>query len=188
MLIRDRIRELRRVKASELRPNAMNWRTHPKAQRDALMGLLAEVGYAGALIAREDDDGSLILIDGHLRAETTPDAEVPVLVLDVTEAEAAKLLATLDPVAAMAGADAAKLDALLRDVRTGNEAVAALLTDTAGKAGLIYGGAPPEPGGGENYDVTPRYEILLEFETEAEQGEALERLTGDGYKCRSLIS
>ena len=33
----------------------------------------------------------------HLRAETTPNQGVPVLVLDVTEAEADKILLTLDP-------------------------------------------------------------------------------------------
>ncbi len=31
--IRDRIKELRRVKASELLPNPKNWRRHPKVQR-----------------------------------------------------------------------------------------------------------------------------------------------------------
>ena len=88
MQIRDRIKELRRVKATELRPNPANWRTHPVAQQDALRGVLAEIGYADALLARETDDGELVLIDGHLRAETTPDVMVPVLVLDVDEAEA----------------------------------------------------------------------------------------------------
>lgn len=39
---------------------------------------------------------------GHLRAEVTPDAEVPVMVLDIDETEADKILATL---AAMAEAD-----------------------------------------------------------------------------------
>ena len=104
MLIRDRIVELRRVPARSLIPHPRNWRKHPKAQADALRGVLAEVGYADALIARETADG-LQLIDGHLRAETTPDQEVPVLVLDVTEAEADKLLVSLDPLAALAGTD-----------------------------------------------------------------------------------
>jgi len=58
-----------------------------------------------ALLARELPDGALELIDGHLRAETTPDQEVPVLVLDVTEEEAAKLLAVIDPLGAMAEAN-----------------------------------------------------------------------------------
>lgn len=36
MKIRDRIKELRRVKAANLVPNPRNWRTHPQAQQDAL--------------------------------------------------------------------------------------------------------------------------------------------------------
>ncbi len=44
MLIRDRIRDLRRVPGSELRPNPRNWRTHPPEQTDALRGMFAEVG------------------------------------------------------------------------------------------------------------------------------------------------
>lgn len=127
MLIRDRIVELRRVPASELRPSSNNWRTHPEAQQNALRGLLAEIGFAGAELARELPDGTLELIDGHLRAELAGDSPVPVLVLDLNEDEAAKLLATFDTVGAMAEADSAKLDALLREVDTGSEAVAAML-------------------------------------------------------------
>jgi ParB-like chromosome segregation protein Spo0J len=140
--IRDRVKELRRVKASDLRPSPRNWRTHPKPQRDALQGLLAEVGYADALLARELPDGSLELVDGHLRAETTPDSEVPVLVLDVTEAEAAKLLASLDPLAAMAQADAGQLDSLLREVSTGSEALQEMLAKLAEDSGVT----PPDFG------------------------------------------
>lgn len=91
MNIRDRIIDFRRVKASELKPSPKNWRSHPKAQQDALKGILAEVGYVDALMARQLPDGSLELVDGHLRAETTPDNEVPVLIVDLTEAEAAKI-------------------------------------------------------------------------------------------------
>lgn len=139
MNIRNRIRELRHVPASELRPSPRNWRTHPQAQRDALRGVLAEIGYADACIARELPDGTLELIDGHLRAETTPDMEVPVLVTDLTEDEAAKVLATLDPLAAMAEADSAKLDALLREVQTESEAVANMLTELAESSGILEG-------------------------------------------------
>ena len=136
MNIRNRVKELRHVPASELRPNPKNWRTHPAAQQDALRGILAEVGMADAVLARELPDGSLMLIDGHLRAATVADAVVPVLVLDVNEAEADKLLATLDPLAAMAASDAAKLDALLRTVDTGSDALQQLIAATADAAGL----------------------------------------------------
>jgi len=136
MKIRDRIRELRRVPASELRPNPKNWRTHPQAQADALRGVLAEVGIADAVLARELDDGSLMLLDGHLRVETMGDQVLPVLVLDVNEAEGDKVLATLDPLAAMAEADAVKLDAILREVDTGSPELQAMLAKVAEDAGL----------------------------------------------------
>lgn len=127
MKIKNRIKELRVVPASELLPNPKNWRTHPDAQKNALKGILSEVGMADAVLARELPDGSLMLIDGHLRAETLGKGDVPVLILDVTEAEADKLLATLDPLAAMAESDAAKLDELLRCVDTGSEALQQML-------------------------------------------------------------
>lgn len=136
MKIRNRIRELRTVKAADLTPNPRNWRTHPKAQQDALKGILAEVGYADALLARELEDGTLMLVDGHLRAETTPEQEVPVLVLDIDEAEADKLLLSLDPLAALAETNAVALDALLREVDTGSEALQEMYADLADAADL----------------------------------------------------
>jgi DNA modification methylase len=136
MNIRNRVRELRMVRAADLAPNPKNWRTHPKAQADALRGILAEVGYADALLARELPDGSLMLVDGHLRAETTPDQEVPVLVLDINEAEADKLLLSLDPLAALAETNAVALDALLREVDTGSEGLQQMYADMAEAAEL----------------------------------------------------
>ena len=47
-LVRDRIKELRRVRARDLVRNPKNWRRHPKAQAEALKGLLTEIGCADA--------------------------------------------------------------------------------------------------------------------------------------------
>jgi len=126
MQIKNRIKELRQVKGSELLPNPKNWRTHPSQQADVLRGVLAEIGYADALIAYETPDG-LMLIDGHLRAETTPDIEVPVLVTDLTEQEADMLLATLDPLAAMASRDQDSLLSLLGTLDVQNDSVRVML-------------------------------------------------------------
>lgn len=136
MQIRDRVKKLRRVRARDLRPNPKNWRKHPEQQANALRGVLAEIGYADALLARELKDGSLQLIDGHLRAETTPDQIVPVLVLDLTEAEADKLLAVLDPLASMAKTDAGKLDELMGELTIDSADLRKLLTELADKARL----------------------------------------------------
>ena len=132
MKIRDRIKELKRVPAGDLLPNPKNWRTHPAAQADALRGVLGEVGFADAVLARETENG-LMLIDGHLRAEVAPDASVPVLVLDVTQDEADKILATHDPLAAMATTDAGKLADLLDGMRFDSDAATAM-TESLAKA------------------------------------------------------
>ncbi len=191
MKIRDRIKELRRVRAAELRPHPRNWRTHPQSQRDALCGVLAEIGYADALLARELPDGSLQLIDGHLRAETTPDAEVPVLVLDLDEAEAQKLLALLDPLAGMAEADGDVLAELLADLETDNEAVRALwdemLQDPAGaaepQAEDPSGSSPAAP---REVALHDSFQVVVECEDEAAQRAVYERMTAEGFSCRLL--
>ena len=111
----SRIKELRYVKASDLLPNPENWRRHPEHQRVALRSMMERIGYADALIARETDDG-LMLIDGHLRQEESGDDLVPVLVTDLDETEARELLATLDPLASLAETDSAALSALLESL------------------------------------------------------------------------
>ena len=117
---RDRIRELRRVPASELRANPKNWRTHPEGQAAAMEGVLSEVGWADAVLARETPDG-LELIDGHLRKEIARDEIVPVLILDVDELEADKILLTHDPIAELAEANTFQLEQLLESVKIDNE-------------------------------------------------------------------
>ena len=97
---------------------------------------MAEVGVADALLARKDADGRLVLIDGHLRADLLADQVVPVLVLDVNEAEADKLLLTLDPLAKMADVDRAALDVLLAQDEEKSGAIAELLKQMADQAGL----------------------------------------------------
>jgi hypothetical protein len=184
MKIRNRIKELRRVKAGLLRPHPRNWRTHPAAQQDALRGVLAEIGYADALLARELPDGTLELIDGHLRAEITPEAEVPVLIVDLDDVEAAKLLALHDPLAAMAETDEAMFAELLADVETQSEAVQRLLDGMLGEPGVSPESEPdPTP---PDVDIPDAYQVVVECADEDQQRNVFERLTAEGLKCRLL--
>ena len=117
MTLRNRINRLEYVKAGTLISDPRNWRQHPKAQRDALQAVLDSVGYADAVIVRETLDG-LMLIDGHLRAELDPEQVVPVLVTDLDETEAGQVLATLDPLAAMATPNLEALESLVKGLAT----------------------------------------------------------------------
>lgn len=184
MPIRDRIIELRRVRAGELLANSKNWRQHPAAQRAAMRGVLDEIGYASALVARQVADGRLELIDGHLRAETTPDEVVPVLVLDVSEQEADKLLATLDPLAAMAETDGDALARLLDRVQTNDQGVAALLAQLQTTAGQVLSAS----GAGRDAIRIPQlHQVVVDCRDEGEQRAVYEELRAAGRKCRLLV-
>jgi DNA modification methylase len=136
----------------ELADNPRNWRRHPARQIAALRDAIAEVGWAGACLFNERTGR---MIDGHLRRQMALDqgrTQIPVLIGSWDEATEAKILATLDPIGALAEADAAQLEALLRDVNTGSEALQQLLDDLASQAGtaLLHDGLTdpddvPEP-------------------------------------------
>ena len=184
MQVRDRIREFRRVPARTLRPNPRNWRTPPRRQQDAMRGMLAYVGFADALLVRELPDGALDLIDCHLRAETTPDMDVPVLVLDVDDNEANTLLALLDPLSSLAGTDEKLLGDLVRGISTESESLERTLKDLAKRAGIIDDAAIDGEHAG--IDISDLYQVVAECCDEEEQRSLYERLQAEGYKCRLL--
>jgi len=133
---------------SDLQSNAANWRSHPLSQRAALAGVLDEVGWVQDVIVNRRTGN---LVDGHLRLDLAlerKEPSIPVVYVDVSEDEERKLLVTLDPLAGMATADPAALDALLTSVQTESEAVQALLA----KLGEDSGVRPPnfEPVGIED--------------------------------------
>jgi len=180
MHIRDRIKDFRRVPAKLLLPNPKNWRTHNTRQRNVLKGILAEIGYADALLVRELPDGALQLIDGHLRAETTPDQEVPVLVLDLNDAEADKLLATLDPLAALADTNQTMLDDLLAQIETENIAVQEFLRSLTDVTDSLLENAEAA----KEVAIPEVFQILVTCQDELEQREVFEQLAASGRNCR----
>jgi hypothetical protein len=139
--IKDRVKELVRVRPDRLVPCPWNFRVHPDKQREALKGVLGEVGIAGVQLVRELPDGRYMLIDGHLRREEYEKLlgrkKVPVVVLDVTEEEALKLLASHDPLAGMATTDGEALGKLLRQVETSSAPLAALFSELAAGSGAL---------------------------------------------------
>jgi len=95
-----------------------------------MRGLLERLGYVNALLVRDLGDGTYQVLDGHMRLEIAQGAtDVPVLLLDVTEEEAALILATHDPIGDLALPDAESSDALARAVWTDNEAINTVLRD-----------------------------------------------------------
>jgi len=125
-MYRDRIKELKRVKAGELSASPHNWRRHPEHQKEALRSVLDTVGYADAILVREVSTGYEI-IDGHLRTSLDEEQMVPILVLDVNEDEAKRLLLTLDPIAALAESNEIQLASLINELPFDNDALNEML-------------------------------------------------------------
>jgi len=132
------------IEAGSLTENPLNWRRHSQEQLQSLRELLDDptVGWAGACLYNERTGR---LIDGHARRQVVdPKTPVPVLVGDWSEEAEAKILATLDPVGAMAAGDAAAYEALIAKVQADGLWVRDLLHNTA--AGLEAAAEPEEPG------------------------------------------
>src|ERR1700730_8835436 len=89
---------------TQLLANPKNWRIHPKAQQDALAGVLAEVGWVQDVIVNKRTG---FVVDGHARVALaiSADERVPVVYVDLSEQEESLILTTLDPLSAMAAAD-----------------------------------------------------------------------------------
>jgi DNA modification methylase len=133
--------------------NPANWRTHGQEQRGALRGALGTVGWVQQVVINRRTGH---LVDGHARVEEAvarKDPSVPVLYVDLSLEEEALVLATFDPLGAMAGRDEEKLGELLDGIRVDDEALRRLLGTLAGpeerRAGLTdpdeVPSAPEEP-------------------------------------------
>ena len=123
--------------------NPRNWRVHPLNQQNALKGVLEEVGWVQEVIINQRTGH---LVDGHLRCQLAAREgakTIPVKYVDLSEDEEALVLSTLDPIAAMAVTDKAKLDELFASIESENADVLKMLDDIAEKERLEYAKRDP---------------------------------------------
>ena len=117
--------------------NPRNWRIHPLSQQDALKGVLEEVGWVQEVIVNKRTGH---LVDGHLRCQLAAREgakTIPVKYVDLSEDEEALVLATLDPIGAMAATDKQKLDELFQDINSDNENVQKMMAEIAEHNGMF---------------------------------------------------
>jgi DNA modification methylase len=97
----------------------------------ALEGALDEVGWVADVVVNRTTGR---LVDGHLRVERAiarGEQTVPVTFVELTVVEERLVLATLDPLGAMAEADIGRLTELLAAVQPSDEALRVMLADLA---------------------------------------------------------
>ena len=118
----------------DLLENPENWRTHSAAQLAALAGVLENVGFVQSVIVNQRTG---LLVDGHARvalAVKTGQPAVPVVFVDLSKKEERLILATLDPLGALANSDADKLESLMGTLDIRDPAFAGLLESLEAKA------------------------------------------------------
>lgn len=149
----------------QLLANPANWRIHPKAQQDAMKGILDQVGWVQSVIVNKRTGH---LVDGHLRVSLALREDlptVPVAYVDLSPEEEALVLATLDPLAALAVTDKEKLAELLAEVSTDSAELTAVLSNLVDKAERELEDAANK----YNTDiVVPQYQIVGERPAERE--------------------
>ena len=131
----------------QLLANPHNWRIHPKAQRDALAAVLDDVGWVQRVIVNKTTDH---VVDGHLRvalALSREEPTIPVSYVELDPREESLVLASLDPIAAMATTDQDKLRSLLEQAEVNDQTLRDALGDAAGLSNH------PKPGNTDADDV-----------------------------------
>jgi len=114
--LQNRIVEHGDADPKELEAHPLNWREHPEFQQAALLDVLERVGWVQDIIVNKRTNK---VIDGHLRREIAlhrGESAVPVKYVDLSEEEEAVVLATLDPLSALASPNTDTLEALLKGV------------------------------------------------------------------------
>lgn len=148
--IQDRIVGHGTADPAALIANPRNWRTHPPEQRAALVAELERVGWVQSVIVNRTTGH---LVDGHLRVEVAAERReptIPVVYVELTEAEEARVLVALDPLGSMAGTNDALLQDLLDTVDLENDALERHLVSflAGGKTGRTEpDDVPPVPEG-----------------------------------------
>jgi len=147
------------VAPDQLLAHPSNWRTHPARQRDALRGSLDTVGWVQNVIVSRTTGH---VVDGHARVEeaiSRGEPTVPVVYVDLTEQEEALVLATLDPIGAMAEQSTERLAELLAEVSVDDAGLRRLLADLAPRKGQTDPDEVPEPSAESYVKAGDLYEL-----------------------------
>jgi len=142
---------------AEIQANSLNFRRHPHSQAAALQAVISEVGIVQNVIINERSGR---LVDGHLRvalAEQHGETSVPAVWVDLDDAEERLILATLDPLAAMAETDAAALAHLLAEVSPSDDALRSLVESLSASI------TPTLPTPSEQTEPVLKSECLIEI-------------------------
>jgi hypothetical protein len=152
------------VDPSTLALNPLNWRQHPLHQRQALRELLQRVGWVQQVVVNRTSGH---LVDGHLRVQLAQEdgaATVPVLYVQLDEEEERLVLASLDPLGALAVPDIDQLRLLLGDLEAVDGDLGGMLDDLIGQFTAALPGDAPGDAATEQ-DFWPVIRLQVSYDT-----------------------
>ena len=128
MALQNRIVGESVVRAKDLVPHPSNWRLHGSSQLLGLSGVLGEVGWVQRVVVNKRTG---YILDGHARVSlaSSRDDLVPVLYVDLDPREERLVLATLDPLGAMADRSDSEFELLMNQIRAESPEMLAVLDE-----------------------------------------------------------
>jgi hypothetical protein len=153
------------VDPTQLLAHPLNARRHPGAQRDALRESLGRAGWVDVVKVNTRTGH---VVDGHARVEEaiSAGASVPVLYLDLSEEDERFVLATLDPIGALAEYDNEVLTQLLEGLEIESTKLAGFIQPLT-QPDVEWVGMPDF----SSEDMNPAFSIRVHFYTPKDQAD-----------------
>lgn len=134
----------------QLLANPFNFRIHSQLQQNAMEAILDDVGWVGEVKVNRVTGH---IVDGHMRVSLAlkrGEKRVPVEYVELSEKEEFRVLATYDPIGAMASVAAPQYAEVLEFVNTDSTALQQAISEYALDAGVAGG----KGGGGAHFDAS----------------------------------
>ncbi len=164
----------------QLLANPYNFRIHGKGQQQALHNVMSDIGVVQSVIVNRVSGH---IVDGHLRvalALRNGQKTVPVTYVELNEQEEKSILATFDPISAMAVIDEEKLSELLQEIDV-TDSIEAVIDDLKIDAGI----APPPIDNPEELPYPEKtYIVLLEFDNYDDYSNVKLEMERRGYRVK----
>jgi hypothetical protein len=172
----------------QLLANPANWRIHPRAQQDAMAGVLEQIGWVQSVIVNRTTGH---LVDGHMRVSLALRegvSSIPVAYVELTAEEEALVLATLDPLGSAAVTDKEKLAELLAEVSVDSKELEVFLSRFGDDGtGMTRDQRMNEWIGMPEFDQsdrTSKFEVVVHFLSES-QRDAFAELVGQKITAKT---
>jgi hypothetical protein len=186
------------VLASSIVAHPLNFRVHPDTQRAAVSEAIDRVGWIEEVLVNKTTGR---LLNGHLRVELAAarGEQVPVTLVELTEAEERLVLASLDPLGGLAVEDSERLAELLSTLELGSSVLDTMLSTNAQDAQLsrlfddtgdddTVSTGPRLPGFGQNITIVIPAKDLALFERAVRATEKMNRGEAVAEICREYLS